>query len=233
MRKSGLIFSLALLGCAAANTYAVSSFTPSSYSNPSKSLVDRVTSRNNSLNFNNLFSVTNMNTNWASGGNLGVQVWRNLGVEGGGYYFQDGMITAQQQQSNPAAVQPVMDTNQQAKYKSWVGYLAMKAKAPLMRMLDVYAKFGAGYEHQDTGLSLAQPAQVTTDSGSKSEFHSWVPVFSVGLEDHLTKSLNLNVQYMHLADGWQMGHDAKQDEQANKFTHKDIITMSLGYLFKL
>lgn len=173
--------------------------------------------------------VSSVNTNHTAGGDLGLQVGKFLGLEGGGYYFQTGSINGGQ----PAITPQDMADNQQVKYKSWVGYLAMKAKAPIMRMLDVYAKVGAGYEHQNSGL-FASASSSSSTTNSNGEFHSWVPVFSVGLEDHLTKSLNLNLQYMHLADSWQLhDNDNQNNNTNNKFAHKNIVTMSLAYLFKL
>lgn len=172
-------------------------------------------------------STSNMNNAWTLGGDVGVQLGKFLGVEGGGFYFQDGTVTALQ--SIPS-VDPVIDKNQQVKYNSWVGYLAMKAKAPLMRMLDIYAKIGAGYEHQGVSVTPDTNSKGVTDGS----FHSWVPVFSVGLEDHLTKSVSINLQYTHLADSWQLGSDKPDDSGgADQFAHRNILTMSLGYLFNL
>lgn len=205
-------------------TYQADSFYNKYYQ---QSIMDYLGKYTNFPYIDNPVSITSVNTSRAAGGELGMQVWRFFGVEGGGYYFQNGDITGSQASG---AVDPQPAQNQQIQYKSWVGYLAMKAKAPIMRMLDVYAKVGAGYEHQDTPDVSGGSNPPPSGNLANGTFHSWVPVFSVGLEDHLTKSLNLNLQYMHLADGWQLDNNNPSN---NKFTHKNIVTMSLGYLFKL
>ncbi len=211
------------------NTFPITNQSDNFYNNDSRqTLMSYLGRYTNFPHVASPLNINSVNTFKTTGGDLGMQVWRFFGVEGGGYYFQNGAITGSQTGS-AVAPQPVQ--NQQVNYKSWVGYLAMKAKAPIMRMLDVYAKVGAGYEHQDAPDQSGSGSSSTPGVLANGTFHSWVPVFSVGIEDHITKSLNLNLQYMHLADNWQLDNNATPNN--NKFTQKNIVTMSLGYLFKL
>ena len=164
---------------------------------------------------------------WSVGGDIGLQINHFLGLEGGGLIFQDRTIQANENIPDSGSV---MKSGDQVQMKSWLTYLVMKAKAPLIRMIDMYAKVGAGYQQQNFGSNNTQTANAI-DHGFGQDHH-WTPVLTLGLEDQLSQSIHLKLQYMYAPAHWDM-FKAIPDNNTDGLTPKHIYTLSLGYYFSL
>lgn len=166
----------------------------------------------------------NLNYVWTLGGDLGYQINHYLGVEGGGFVFQNGTIHAK---DNLPPNGDIMKSGDQIEFKSWLAYLAMKARTPLLKMFDMYAKLGAGYQAESTNSATNPEA---ANSVGRFINNRWAPVLSMGIENRLSQSLRLRLQYMYVPSNW-----LKNTSSANNINHsikpKNIYTLSLGYYF--
>ena len=185
-------------------------------------LIDQVT--NNEANKTSLF---HFNYAWTIGGDIGYELNHFFGVEGGGMVFQDRTIRANE---NIPHDDPLLNTNDQLQMRSWLTYLVMKAKTPIMRMVDMYAKVGAGYEQQNVNGQNTQASDAINDALGNN--HRWTPVLSLGLEDTLNRSIHLKLQYMYVPAHWDI-LKASPTNDATHFNPKHIYTLSLGYYFSL
>ena len=158
------------------------------------------------------------NTALALGGDVGY-MWTNyLGLEFGGFWFQNS-------KASDAAVAAGALAN--SEIKNWAAYLAAKMLVPMGMVNDnlyAFAKAGLGYQHSEGTLSF------TGVFGTNSKEHSWVPAFAVGMDYFMNSNLMLNLQYMYFGDAL---HRALPPATQSQTTHKSILTVGVGYRFSM
>ena len=175
-------------------------------------------------NRSNKTKLINFNYTWTLGGDLGYQINHYFGIEGGGFVFQNEKMYTK---NNMPSSGDIMKSGDKVEFKSWLAYLAMKARTPILKMIDMYAKVGAGYQAQSTNGTTGANA---SNSINHLINNFWTPVLSMGIENHISKSLHLRLQYMYVPSNWLNNSPSTNNISTNP---KNIYTLSLGYSFSL
>lgn len=158
-------------------------------------------------------SVSHANTAWALGGSVGYQFLNHLALEFGG----NRLASASVSDSSSAKARSL---------DSWLGYLAAKMSVPIYTKLNLFGKAGVGY--QDMSGSYFDHSQ-SLDPSTNLKHAAWVPVFAVGANYNINRSIFAGLQYM------RYGSLIRQNNNGDSwvFTAKDLLTANLGYKFQM
>jgi opacity protein-like surface antigen len=159
------------------------------------------------------------NTALALGGDIGYMFTNYLGLELGGFWFQNSKASA-------TAIAAGLATAN-TELKTWAGYLAAKLMVPVGMVNDnlyAFAKAGLGYQHTEFSGSLL--GQLPLDFKE----HAWVPAFAVGLDYFMNSNLMLNLQYMYLGN---RNHYSRSLTDVAVTSHKSLLTVGVGYRFSM
>lgn len=148
------------------------------------------------------------------GGSIGYQFLNHLALEFGGNWLASARINDQASEKTRSL-------------DSWVGYLAAKMSVPVYNNLNLYGKAGLGYQYMSG--SYFNYAQQSADSTVNLKHAAWVPVFAVGANYDINRSIFAGLQYMRY--GSSMRSNNSGDSWV--FTAKDLLTASLGYKFQM
>ena len=121
---------------------------------------------------------------FSMGMSLGVRLCRHIGVEAGGFHLAN------------VVGPPNANEEDISRYRSWVGYAAVKLYAPVDPVGNIFVKIGAG----DRYIRITNTAPTnsgTSISDQVLRFNQIVPMFGAGGEYALATHLMVIVQYFY------------------------------------
>ena len=146
-----------------------------------------------------------------AGGDVGYQINRYFGIEGGWFYFPRVEGVSDVATNLPALI-----------LKSWAAYFALKIMAPIWGKLDVVGKLGISYRY----LRYSDAASIVGGFGGQIN-HYWAAMFAAGLQYWLDQNWVTSVEYLHFPEYTQGGKVSRQAPTAH------VIVASVGYKFTL
>lgn len=145
------------------------------------------------------------------GTDVGYQINKYLGLEGGWYYLPQVRGNSDIDPGLPPLI-----------VKSWVAYLALKLMAPIWGKLYVFGKIGGSYRY----LRYSDSASIVGGFGGQTN-QFWSVMFATGLQYWFDQNWSVSLQYLHFPEHTGARNINRQAPTAH------LIVGTVGYRFTL
>ncbi len=170
-------------------------------------------------------SVKGQNWGYTFGGNLGYNFTQHLGAEFGGNWMSSTKVTVTGDSSN-------MDYSGR-----WFMYGAGTLRAMVYDNFTLVGKFGVAYSHLKASGTLSAAAAAllpgATAGTSSQTGSSWAPVFGLEGQYDFGNNFYMTAQWMHVAHRINGTVTSTSALIGDEIMPKDLLTIGVGYKFKV